>query len=119
MAYLEVRPAPKTSFPRRWLIVALISLLGAFAVVLSGHSAGFLQPLEQGAADLRTAFFSDRIVGDHPEIVIVSVGDNVSATRATFDRANVEVDRAQLARLIDVIDESAPRAIGFDVPPLR
>lgn len=116
MAYTNSKPSGKAAFPRRWLIIALASLAAAFAVVLSGHSAGFLQRFEQGFADLRSALFSDRIVGDHPNIVIVSVGSNVSSTRATFDRRNVEVDRAELARLIDAIDDSAPRAIGFDVP---
>lgn len=118
MAYIESRPARRAPFPRRFLLIALASLLCAFAVVLSGHSAGFLQRIEQGFADLRTALFSDRVTGDHPDVVIVSVGDNVSSTRATFDKRVIDVDRAQLARLIEVIDDSAPRAIGFDVPLL-
>ena len=118
MAYIETRSATRTAFPRRALFVALVSLGCAFAVVLSGHSAGFLQRVEQGFTDMRTALFSDRITGDHPDVVIVSVGDNVSATRATFDKSTIEVDRGLLARLIDTIDDSAPRAIGFDVPLL-
>ncbi len=118
MAYIETRPAARSAFPRRALIIALLSLACTFAVVLSGHSAGFLQRVEQGFADIRTALFSDRVTGDHPDIVIVSVGENVSATRATFDKRVIEADRAQLARLIEAIDESAPRAIGFDVPLL-
>lgn len=116
MAYIETRPGTRSAFPRRSLLIALVSLACTFTVVLSGHSAGFLQPIEQGFADMRTALFSDRVSGDHPDVVIVSVGDNVTATRATFDKRTIEVDRAQLARLIEVIDDSAPRAIGFDVP---
>ena len=116
MVNIETQATRKAAFPRRALIVALLSLLGAFAVVLSGHSSGFLQRLEQGLSDLRTAFFSDRITGDHPDIVIVSVGENVNATRAAFEQGSTEVDRGQLARLIEAIDEAAPRAIGFDVP---
>ncbi len=118
MAYIETRPATRSAFPRRALIIALVSLACTFAVVLSGHSTGFLQRVEQGFTDIRTALFSDRITGDHPDVVIVSVGANVSATRATFDQAAIDVDRGLLARLIDAIDDSAPRAIGFDVPLL-
>jgi CHASE2 domain-containing sensor protein len=103
-------------FPRWSLLVAVAALLAAFAVVLSGHGSQLLLRLEQGAADFRTALFSERLSGDHPDIVIVSVGDNVNATSATFDRRTVDVDRNQLSRLIDAIDDSAPRGIGFDVP---
>lgn len=117
MAHIEIRAASnRSTFPRSALIVALVSLLGAFAVVLSGHSAGFLQRIEQGFSDFRSALFSDRITSDHPDIVLVSVGGNLTSTRATFDRRTIEIDRAQLAQLIELIDESAPRAIGFDVP---
>lgn len=112
----EAGRALRPSFPRRWLLVSLLAMAGAFSVVLSGHGAGFLQRLEQGVGDYRTALFSDRITTDHPDIVIVSVGSNVSPTRSTFDRNAVEMDRNQLARLLDMIDDSAPRAIGFDVP---
>ncbi len=117
MADIENRPAPHSgSFPRNAFLLVLVSIAAAFAVVLSGHSTGFLQRFEQGFADFRGALFSDRITSDHPDVVIISVGGNVTRSRATFDRAAVEFDRAQLARLIEQIDESAPRAIGFDVP---
>ena len=118
MASIETRAAARSAFPRRALFIALVTLGCTFAVVLSGHSTGFLQRIEQGFTDIRTALFSDRITGDHPDIVIVSVGANVSATRATFGRDSIDMDRGQLARLIDAIDDSAPRAIGFDVPLL-
>lgn len=116
MAYIETRTVTRSAFPRRSLLIALAALAAAFAVVLSGHGAGFLQRFEQGLADFRTALFSDKIYGDHPDIIIVSVGDNVTSRSATFDRRSIDVDRATLARLIEVIDDSAPRAIGFDVP---
>ncbi len=116
MAYIQSQSAAARTFPRRSVIIALASLAAAFAVVLSGHSSGFLQRFELAFSDFRTAWFSDRITTDHPDIVIVSVGDNVTRTQATFDRRTIDVDRAQLARLIDAIDDSAPRAIGFDIP---
>lgn len=94
----------------------LVALGAAFLLVLSSERVPLLPSVERALTDFRTALFSDRIPGDHRDIVIVSVGENVSATRATFERRNVEVDRAQLARLIETIDNSAPRAIGIDVP---
>jgi CHASE2 domain-containing sensor protein len=117
MTQIEIPSAStRRRFPRRVLIVALLCMLTAFGVVLSGHSMGFLQRIEQGASDFRSALFSDRITSDHPDVVLISVGGNVSQSRATFDRRTIDVDRGHLARLIGLIDESAPRAIGIDIP---
>lgn len=93
----------------------MLASFAAFALVISGHGSQLLQRLETGYADLRTSLMSDRTPVEHNDITLVSVGDNVSATRATFGQ-RVEVDRGQLARLIEAIDDSAPRAIGLDVP---
>ena len=122
MAYSPLQRSTTTTltavadtFPRWSMLSAVAALLASFAMLLSGHGSLILQGLEQRVDDFRTAFFSDRIAGDHPKIVIVSVGENVSPTRVTLEK-KVDFDRGQLARLIDAIDDSAPVAIGFDVP---
>ncbi len=102
-------------FPRWSLLIALASVLAAFAVVLSGQASSMLQRVEQFYGDVRTSLLSDRLFADHPDIVLVSVGENVDATRSTFGQ-KAELDRARLARLIEIIDDAAPRAIGIDVP---
>lgn len=102
-------------FPRRSLLIALLGALAAFTVVLSGQASEWLQRAEQFYADFRTSLFTERMVGDHPDIAIISVGENVDANRSTFG-AKAQVDRARLAKLIEIIDEGAPRAIGIDVP---
>lgn len=103
-------------FPRWSVAAAVAAVTAAFLLVLSSERVPLLPSVERAISDFRTALFSDRTAGDYQEIVIVSVGDNVSATRATFSGREVDVDRSQLARIIDVIDASAPRAIGLDVP---
>lgn len=102
-------------FPRRSLLIALIGSLGAFAVVLSGQASEWIQRAEQLYADIRTSLFTERTFSDHPDIVLVSVGENVDANRSTFG-AKAQVDRTRLAKLVEIIDERAPRAIGIDVP---
>lgn len=102
-------------FPRRSLLIVLLGALAAFTVVLSGQASEWLQRAEQFYADFRTSLFTERMVGDHPDIAIISVGENVDANRSTFG-AKAQVDRARLAKLIEIIDEGAPRAIGIDVP---
>ncbi len=82
-------------FPRRACAVALFSALAAFAVVLSGHSSGFLQRLDQGFTDVRTALFSDRVTGDYPDIVVVSVGDGTVSMRlplASYQRIRMVIE---------------------------
>lgn len=102
-------------FPRWSLLIALSSALAAFAVVLSGQASSTLQYVEQLYSDVRTSLLSERSFADHPDIVLVSIGENVDATRSTFGQ-RAELDRARLARLIEIIDDAAPRAIGIDVP---
>ena len=98
------------------MLIALAAALAAFAMVLSGQANGIVQAVEQFYSDMRTSLFSDRLSADHPDIVLISVGDNVSADRATFDAGSrTTIDRARLARLIEIVDEAAPRAIGLDV----
>lgn len=103
-------------FPRWSVPVVMAAIAAAFLLVLSSERVPLLPSVERGLSDFRTALFSDRISGDYPDIVIVSVGENVSSTRATFSGRDVEVDRSLLARVVDAIDASAPRAIGIDVP---
>lgn len=105
----------RAPFPRRSLLIALVGVLAAFTVVLSGQASDWLQRAEHFYADIRTSLFTDRITGNHPGVVLVSVGENVDANRSTFG-AKAQVDRARLAKLIEIIDEGAPRAIGIDVP---
>jgi CHASE2 domain-containing sensor protein len=109
------RSAVRQPFPRRSLLIAIIGSLAAFAVVLSGQASEWMQRAEQFYADIRTSLFTERTFGDHPDIVLISVGDNVDANRSTFG-ARAQVDRTRLAKLIEIIDEGAPRAIGIDVP---
>lgn len=96
-------------------MTAIVATLAAFAVVLSGQGSDWMQRAEQYYGDIRTSLFTDKIGGDHPEIVLISVGDNVDARRSTLGQ-KVEVDHARLARLIEIVDDDAPRAIGIDVP---
>ncbi len=101
-------------FPAWALFFALVAAAATFAVILSGYGAFVVQRVEQVYSDFRTSLLSDRITTDHPDIVIVSVGENATASRITLG-GRAEIDRGQLARLIDAIDDSEPRAIGFDV----
>jgi CHASE2 domain-containing sensor protein len=109
--------SPRTGtdpFPAWAVFFALLAAAAAFAVILSGYGAFVVQRAEQVYSDFRTSLLSDRIISDHPDIVMVSVGENATPSRTTFG-GRIEIDRAQLARLIDAIDDSSPRAIGFDV----
>jgi CHASE2 domain-containing sensor protein len=115
MAHTDTSRSNRQPFPRRSVLIAFVGALAAFAVVLSGQASEWLQRAENFYADLRTSLFTERIAGDHNDVVLVSVGENVDASRSTFG-ARAQVDRARLARLIEIIDEGAPRAIGVDVP---
>lgn len=103
------------TFPRWSALGALAAVLAAFGVVLSGHGSLVLGGVEQRISDFRTAFFSDRVFNDYPDIVIVSVGESTTSRSVTLQN-RIDVDRGQLARIINAIDDSAPSAIGFDVP---
>lgn len=109
------QPATAVPFPRGSLLMAVLASLAVFTLVLSGHGSSLLQRLEHGYADLRTSLLSDKISADHNDITIISVGENVSSTRATFGQ-RVDIDRGQLAALIEALDGAAPRAIGIDIP---
>ncbi len=103
-------------FPSWPVAFAILVTLAAFGVILNGYGSFVVQRVEQVYSDFRTSLLSDRIVGDHPDIVIVSVGDGATASSLTIGGQRSEIDRQQLARLIEQLDDASPRAIGFDVP---
>lgn len=102
-------------FPARSVFFALVASLAAFAVILNGYGSVIVKQVEQFYSDFRTSLLSDRIAADHERVVIVSVGEGATSRGVNLGQTRTDVDRSMLARLIDVIDENAPRAIGLDI----
>lgn len=95
-------------------IVALIaaSLVTGGLTLLRTFAPGIVS-VEHTAADYRTALFADRRADLHPDVVVVTVGDETLARHAGQPYRS-PTDRAVLARLVSILDRAEPRVIGLD-----
>jgi CHASE2 domain-containing sensor protein len=91
---------------RRWI--------SALAAVAGTLIASFLIHLPHGpehwSADLRTAWLSDQLPSQHPDIAIVEVTENTLASEPYLS----PMDRRILADLIATLDTAEVKAIGVD-----
>jgi adenylate cyclase len=91
----------------------VVSALTAALLLAGAALAPAMVRLEHFAADARTALLADRSPRPHRDIVVVSVDEDALARFAGHNYRS-PTDRAVLARLVRVIDQASPRAIGID-----
>jgi CHASE2 domain-containing sensor protein len=77
---------------------------------LAPRFAPGLLRFEHYMGDVRTAFLSDQLASQHPQVAIVAITDDTLAGYKTF----LPVDRHLLARLVDALDAAGAKAIGLD-----
>ena len=98
-------------FPRPFLLSAVFALLATLllAEVVPRFAPGLLR-FDHMMGDLRTAYLSDRLPSQHPQVAIVSITD------ATLKDSKVRqpVDRGLLARIVEAADAAGAAAIGLD-----
>jgi len=95
-----------------WLRLCIgASCIGALIALflIPGITPWVLQ-FEQWTGDWRTAYFSDRLSGQHPLVAIVTINDDTLK-----DYASSPIDRGLLARIVRAVDAAGARAIGLDV----
>jgi len=113
---MRSRWAPKRVAIRRSVLAVfgvVASLLVTAALLVANSVAPALVRLEHFAADGRTALFADKIDRQHPDIVIVTIDEEVLARFAGHNYRS-PTDRGVLGRLVEVIARANPRAIGLD-----
>lgn len=84
---------------------AVVLIVAAFA--FGGHA---LDSIEHGFFDWRTALLGDRLVGPHPDIAVVQIGESSVESRA----CRSPMDRALLAQTIRAVDAAGARVIAVD-----
>ena len=113
---MRLKWAPKKvaiSKPVLALFGIVTALLVTAALLAANSVAPALVRLEHFAADGRTALLADRTDRQHPEIVIVTVDEEV-LSRFAGHHYRSPTDRGVLARLVTVIARANPHAIGLD-----
>jgi adenylate cyclase len=103
--------APTTLFRRPLLLSAVFAVLSTLLLAdLAPRFAPGLLRFEHYMGDVRTAFLSDQLPSQHPQVAIVPVTDDTLAGYKTF----LPVDRHLLARLVDAVDAAGAKVIGLD-----
>lgn len=98
--------------PLAIMAVIAASLVTGGLTLLRTFAPGIVS-FEHAAADYRTAMLADRRADFHPDVVLVTVGDETLARHAGQPYRS-PTDRAVLARLVTILDRAEPRVIGLD-----
>jgi CHASE2 domain-containing sensor protein len=92
----------------------LSAIFAVFSTLLLADLAPRFAPgllrFEHYMGDVRTAFLSDQLPSQHPQVAIVGITDDTLAGYKTF----LPVDRHLLARLVDALDAAGAKVIGLD-----
>lgn len=91
----------------------VVAAVVAAALTAALRLAPALAGLDHAAADYRTAVLADRIAGQHPQIVLVTVTDEALSRHAGHAYRS-PTDRGVLARLLAFIDRAKPAGVGLD-----
>ena len=103
--------AATTPFRRPLLLSAIFAVLSTLLLAdLAPRFAPGLLRFEHYLGDVRTAFLSDQLPSQHPQVAIVAITDDTLAGYKTF----LPVDRHLLARLVDALDAAGAKVIGLD-----
>jgi adenylate cyclase len=89
-------------------IFALISTL-ILADLAPRYAPGLLR-FEHYMGDVRTAFLSDQLPTQHPNVAVVTITDDTITGYKTI----LPVDRHLLARVVDALDAAGAKVIGLD-----
>jgi adenylate cyclase len=89
-------------------VFALLATL-LLAEIVPRFAPGLLR-FDHMMGDLRTAYLSDRLASQHPQVAIVSITDSTLKD----SKVRQPVDRALLARIVEAVDEAGAAAIGLD-----
>ncbi len=112
--HLEGKRPAKAATPtlrRPLLLCAIFAVLSTLLLAdLAPRFAPGLLRFEHYMGDVRTAFLSDQLPSQHPQVAIVAVTDDTLAGYKTL----LPVDRHLLARLVDAIDAAGAKVIGLD-----
>jgi adenylate cyclase len=103
--------AATTPFRRPLLLSALFAVFSTLLLAdLAPRYAPGLLRFEHYMGDVRTAFLSDQLPSQHPQVAILAITDDTLAEYKTY----LPVDRHLLARLVDVLDAAGAKVIGLD-----
>jgi adenylate cyclase len=103
--------ASTTAFRRPLVLSAFFAVLSTLVLAdLAPRYAPGLLRFEHYMGDVRTAWLSDQLPSQHPQVVIVAVTDDTMAGYKTI----LPVDRHLLARVIDALDAAGAKVIGLD-----
>ena len=103
--------AATTPFRRPLLLSAIFAVLSTLLLAdLAPRFAPGLLRFEHYMGDVRTAFLSDQLPSQHPQVAIVAITDDTLAGYKTY----LPVDRHLLARLVDALDAAGAKVIGLD-----
>jgi adenylate cyclase len=103
--------ASTTVIRRPLLLSALFAVLSTLILAdLAPRLAPGLLRFEHYMGDVRTAWLSDQLPSQHPQVAIVAVTDDTLAGYKTF----LPVDRHLLARVVDALDAAGAKVIGLD-----
>src|SRR5712671_2253681 len=102
--------AATTPLRRPLLLSAIFAVFSTLRLAdLAPRFAPGLLRFEHYMGDVRTAFLSDQLPSQHPQVAIVGITDDTLAGYKPF----LPVDRHLLARLVDALDAAGVKVIGF------
>ena len=102
---------PTSPFRRPLVLSAIFAVLSTLLLAdLAPRFAPGLLRFEHYMGDVRTAFLSDQLPSQHPQVAIVAITDETLAGYKTY----LPVDRHLLARLVDAVDAAGAKVIGLD-----
>ncbi|KAB2920829.1 MAG: CHASE2 domain-containing protein [Hyphomicrobiaceae bacterium] len=109
----RLRPrSGRALFPRPVLLACVFAVLATLllADLMPRHAPGLLR-FEHAMADVRTSLLSDQLPSQHPHVALVGISDQ---TLSDY-KIRLPIDRALLARLVDMVDAAGAKVIGIDV----
>ena len=116
MLSMTAEPYPRgkastTLFRRPLVLSAFFAVLSTLLLAdLAPRYAPGLLRFEHYMGDVRTAFLSDQLPSQHPQVANVAITDDTLAGYKTL----LPVDRHLLARLVDALDAAGAKVIGLD-----
>ncbi len=110
-AHAPAKAGPAPSLRRPLILSAIFALITMLLLAdLAPRFAPGLLRFEHYMGDVRTAFLSDQLPSQHPQVAIVTITDDTLAGYKTF----LPVDRHLLARVVDALDAAGAKVIGLD-----
>ena len=109
--HAPAKAGPAPSLRRPLILSAIFALITMLLLAdLAPRFAPGLLRFEHYMGDVRTAFLSDQLPSQHPQVAIVTITDDTLAGYKTF----LPVDRHLLARVVDALDAAGAKVIGLD-----